>query len=129
MRGPGRDGALVADGGMRSARWLRSLDDSPGNDADVRPEDEAGVHLAAGDSIAPAASLQKLVAGRTSNGVEFDVHLYEGAHHRFDVAHPVEDPAGKTPGDHDGKASAEAQAAIDRFLEKYAINADACALD
>lgn len=82
-----------------------------------------------GDQIAPAGSLVKLVSSRHSNEMEFDVHLYEGAHHRFDVAHPVDDPAGKTPGDYDPNASAKAFAAIGLFLEKHGITAGGCALD
>lgn len=82
-----------------------------------------------GDGTAPAGSLAKLVSGRTGGGIEFDVRLYEGAHHRFDVAHPVDDPSGKAPGDYDAKASAAALAAIDRFLEKHNIATGGCALD
>ena len=81
-----------------------------------------------GDGTAPAGSLSKLVSGRTG-GMEFDVHLYDGAHHRFDVAHPVDDPEGKTPGDHDPKASAASLAAIDRYLKKQGIAKSSCALD
>lgn len=82
-----------------------------------------------GDSIAPAKSLQALVSGRVSTQVEFDVRLYPGAHHRFDVAHPVDDPAGKTPGDYDAGAHAEALAAMGPFLEKYGIGKESSALD
>lgn len=57
------------------------------------------------------------------------MHLYAGAHHRFDVAHPVDDPAGKTPGDYDARAHAGALAAMGLFLDKYAIATGGCALD
>jgi|CXWL01.1.fsa_nt_gi dienelactone hydrolase len=82
-----------------------------------------------GDNVAPAASLQKLVADRAANGIEFDVHLYAGAHHRFDVAHPVDDPTGNPPADFDAKAHADALAAIGYFIDKYAITTGGCALD
>lgn len=81
------------------------------------------------DQIAPAGNLLKLVESRQGNGAIFDVHLYDGAHHRFDVAHPVDDPAGKAPRDHDAKASAEALAEIGAFLEMQGIKTGGCALD
>jgi dienelactone hydrolase len=82
-----------------------------------------------GDQIAPAGSLLKLVESREANGAIFDVHLYEGAHHRFDVAHPVDDPTGKTPGDYDAKASIQALAAIDAFLDMQGFKTGGCGLD
>ena len=82
-----------------------------------------------GDQTAPAGSLLKLVASRQAKDVAFDVHLYDGAHHRFDVAHPVDNPTGKAPGDYDAKASTEALATIDTFLEMQGIRTGGCALD
>jgi dienelactone hydrolase len=81
------------------------------------------------DGIAPAASLKALVEGRAPTRMEFAVHLYTGARHRFDVAHPVDDPGGKTPGDFDAQAHADALAAIGAFLDRYSITTGGCALD
>lgn len=78
------------------------------------------------DRIAPAASLETLVSGRISEGKAFDIHLFEGARHRFDVAHPVDRPGGKTPADYDAKASAEALLVIDQFLETNKVAAGYC---
>lgn len=81
------------------------------------------------DGIAPAKSLKALVAGRVPTQFEFEVHLYPGARHRFDVAHPVDEPAGKTPADFDARASADALAQIGAFLDRHKITAGGCALD
>lgn len=81
------------------------------------------------DGIAPAASLRKLADGRQPTAMPFEIHLYPGAKHRFDVAHPVDDPAGKTPADFDAHAHADALAAIGAFLDKYTIATGGCALD
>jgi Dienelactone hydrolase family len=83
-----------------------------------------------GDGVAPAANLQRLVAGRQPLSIEFSVRLFAGAKHRFDVAHPVSDPAEpRAPGDYDAKAATEALAAISAFLDKYGIGSGGCALD
>lgn len=82
----------------------------------------------AADSIAPRKSLDDLVASRTPDAPEFDVHVYQGAKHRFDVAHPSDDPKGSTPSDYDAKASEAALAAIEPALVKYGIPGG-CALD
>jgi dienelactone hydrolase len=81
------------------------------------------------DGIAPAASLRKLADGRQPATMPFEIHLYPGAKHRFDVAHPVDNPAGKAPADFDARAHADALAAIASFLDKYAIGKGGCALD
>ncbi len=78
------------------------------------------------DGIAPASSLTSLVAGRVQTNLAFEVHLYPGARHRFDVAHPVNNPTGKTPADFDEKASADALAVIGTFLDRHGIRNDAC---
>lgn len=84
-----------------------------------------------GDRIAPAKKLEALVAGRVKNGeYPFVIKLYPGAKHRFDVAHPVDDPASaKVEKDFDAKAHADALAAIDAFLTERAISGESCALD
>lgn len=81
------------------------------------------------DGIAPAVSLKALVAGRAPARMEFEVHLYAGARHRFDVAHPVDNPRGKTPGDFDAQAHAKALAAIAAFLDRHSSGTGGCALD
>ena len=65
--------------------------------------------------------------GRVPTELEFEVRLYPGARHRFDVAHPVDNPTGKTPGDFDANASADALAAIASFLDRQAISTAQCA--
>lgn len=80
------------------------------------------------DGIAPASSLNSLVAGRLPTQAEFEVRIYPGAGHRFDVAHPVDNPAGKTPGDFDASASADALSAIGSFLDRNGIKTTRCAL-
>lgn len=84
-----------------------------------------------GDRIAPANKLEALAAGRTKNDEHpFVIKLYPGARHRFDVAHPVDDPAGpKIEKDFDAQAHADALAAIDAFLTERAISGARCALD
>lgn len=82
-----------------------------------------------GDGIAPAASLRKLAEGRSPSAMPFEIHLYPGAKHRFDVAHPVNDPTGKTPADFDARAHDDALAAIGAFLDRYSISTGGCALD
>lgn len=79
------------------------------------------------DGIAPASSLQSLVSGRLPTQAEFEVRLYPGARHRFDVAHPVDNPTGKAPGEFDANASADALAAIASFLDRHAISTAQCA--
>lgn len=83
------------------------------------------------DGIAPAKKLETLVANRAENhAYPFVVKLYSGAKHRFDVAHPVDDPASaKIEKDFDAKAHADALAAIDAFLSEQAIGGTSCALD
>ena len=81
------------------------------------------------DRIAPAAALRKLAEGRQPAAMPFEIHFYPGAKHRFDVAHPVDDPAGKTPADFDARAHADALAAIGVFLDRFSIGTGGCALD
>lgn len=80
------------------------------------------------DPVAPRKSLDTLVASRAPDAPEFSVQVYEGAKHRFDVAHPSDDPTGPTPSDYDAKAAAAAAAAIEPVLVKYGI-VGGCALD
>jgi len=84
-----------------------------------------------GDGIAPSKKLEALAAGRVRNDeYPFIVRLYPGAKHRFDVAHPVDDPASpKIEKDFDARAHADALAAIDAFLTDRAISGASCALD
>jgi len=83
------------------------------------------------DSTAPAKKLEALAAKRVRNDeYPFVIKLYPGAKHRFDVAHPVDDPASpKIERDFDAKAHADALAAIDAFLSERAISGESCALD
>jgi dienelactone hydrolase len=84
-----------------------------------------------GDGTAPAKRLEALAAGRVKNPeYPFTIKLYPGARHRFDVAHPVDDPGSvKTPDDFDAAAHAAALKAIDAFLTARAIGGQSCALD
>lgn len=84
-----------------------------------------------GDGIAPAKKLEALVAGRIRNPeYPFAIKLYPGAKHRFDVAHPTDDPARTAiEKDFDAAAHSDALAAIDAFLRERAIAGESCALD
>lgn len=84
-----------------------------------------------GDGTAPAKKLEKLAAGRVKNDeYPFVIKLYPGAKHRFDVAHPVDNPASeKIEKDFDAKAHADALTVIDAFLAERAISGESCALD
>lgn len=85
----------------------------------------------ADDGIAPARKLAALAEGRVKNDEHpFMIKLYLGARHRFDVAHPTDDPAnGRIERDYDAKAHADALNAIDAFLKEQAISGESCALD
>ena len=83
----------------------------------------------AADGIAPRKSLDALAASRAADAPEFSVQVYEGAKHRFDVAHPSDDPKGPTPSDYNGNAARAALEAIGPTLEKYGIVQGGCALD
>ncbi len=83
------------------------------------------------DGLAPAASLTKLAARRVPQDIPFEIHLYEGAGHRFDVTRPGDqsyDP-GVIPREHDAVASSSAFQAIGAFLDRQGIATNACALD
>lgn len=83
------------------------------------------------DGTAPAKKLEALAAGRVKNAeYPFIVKLYPGAKHRFDVAHPVDDPASATTEkDFDASAHANAREAIGDFLFERGISFESCALD
>lgn len=81
------------------------------------------------DGTAPRKSLDALAASRAADAPEFNVQVYQGAKHRFDVAHPSDDPKGPTPSDYNGNAARLALEAIGPTLEKYGITAGGCALD
>lgn len=83
------------------------------------------------DGTAPAKRLEALAATRVRNPeYPFVLNLYPGAGHRFDVAHPVDDPgSAKAPSDFDAAAHKAALEAIDAFLTERAIGGASCALD
>jgi dienelactone hydrolase len=83
------------------------------------------------DRIAPAKKLDTLATGRVKNAeYPFVIKLYTGAKHRFDVAHPVDDPANPTTeADFDASAHADAREAIGDFLFERGISFESCALD
>lgn len=81
------------------------------------------------DGTAPRKSLDALAASRADDAPEFNVQVYEGAKHRFDVAHPSDDPKGPTSADYNGNAARLALEAIGPTLEKYGIVQGGCALD
>lgn len=81
------------------------------------------------DGTAPRKSLDALAASRAADAPEFNVQVYEGAKHRFDVAHPSDDPKGATPSDYNGNAARLALEVIAPTLEKYGIVRGGCALD
>jgi dienelactone hydrolase len=85
----------------------------------------------AGDSTAPAAKLQKLAANRQPSDIEFELRLFPGAKHRFDVARDINHPETANPvqDDYDPKAAAEALGAISGFLDRHDIGPGGCALD
>lgn len=81
------------------------------------------------DGVAPATALRKLAESRQPAGMPFEMRFYPGVKHRFDVAHPVNDPTGKAPADFDARAHADGLAAIGAFLDRYSISTAGCALD
>ncbi|SKB70354.1 dienelactone hydrolase family protein [Sphingopyxis flava] len=83
------------------------------------------------DDTAPLKRLEALAATRVQNpGYPFIIKLYPGAGHRFDVAHPVDDPgSAAAPRDFNATAHAAALEAIDGFLTERAISGASCALD
>lgn len=83
------------------------------------------------DGTAPAKRLEALAATRVRNPeYPFVLNLYPGAGHRFDVAHPVDDPGStRAPGDFDAAAHQAALEAIDAFLTERTIGGASCALD
>jgi dienelactone hydrolase len=83
------------------------------------------------DTLAPAASLQKLAATRTPQSILFTIKLFTNARHRFDVTRPGDqsyDP-GVMPKDHDPVASSVAFMEITSFLKAQGISGQSCALD
>lgn len=83
------------------------------------------------DGTAPAKRLEALAATRVQNPeYPFIIKLYPGAGHRFDVAHPVDDPdSASAPRDYRAAAHTAALEAIDGFLTERAISSASCALD
>ncbi len=83
------------------------------------------------DSLAPHKKLESMAAGRVPKTISFEVKLFAGAKHRFDVTRPGDqsyDP-GVLPKDHDPVASMTAFAEIRTFLDKHGISGASCALD
>lgn len=122
-------GASGTDSGIRAAIVYYP---SVGGQPSPWPQRMAVLALqGSSDSIAPAKKLEALAANRVKNAeYPFVVKLYPGARHRFDVAHPVDDPASeRIEKDFDAKAHADALAAIDAFLTERAISGESCALD
>src|SRR5690606_14213143 len=76
------------------------------------------------DGTAPAKRLEALAATRVQNPeYPFIIKLYPGAGHRFDVAHPVDDPdSASAPRDYRAAAHTAALEAIDGFLTERAIS-------
>lgn len=129
----GGEGALTlasaAEGGRAGIKLAIVYDPSVrGQDRPYRQLHPVLALQGTADGLAPRKSLDALVASRTPDAPEFAVQIYEGAKHRFDVAHPSDDPTGATPSDYDAKAASGALAAIDPALSKYGI-VGGCALD
>lgn len=105
---------------------------SVGGQASPWPQTMAVLALqGAGDSVAPAAKLAALAAGRVKHDEHpFTIKLYPGAKHRFDVRYATDDPAnGKQEKDFDAAAHADGLSAIDAFLKERGISGASCALD
>ncbi len=82
------------------------------------------------DTLAPVASIRKLMDTRAPGAPPFELVVFPGAKHRFDVARPTDNPAQtRLEPDYDPEATAASHAAIARFLKAHEITTAGCALD
>lgn len=82
------------------------------------------------DGLAPHGKLQELADSRTDKTITFQIELYPGAGHRFDLAKPIEKPdSSETPKDYAPAAAEAAQKSILTFLNVQGIAGTSCGLD
>jgi len=82
------------------------------------------------DALAPHVKLQELAESRTDKTIVFQIELYPGAGHRFDLAKPIENPSSaETPKDYAPAAAEAARKSIETFLNAQGIAGSSCALD
>ena len=82
------------------------------------------------DKLAPHENLQKLADSRADKTLTFQIELYTGAGHRFDLARPIENPGStETPKDYVPAAAEAARQSIVTFLNAQGIAGSSCGLD
>jgi dienelactone hydrolase len=82
------------------------------------------------DSLAPSGNLEKLAASRPDQNMVFQIELYPGAGHRFDLKRPTDKPdSPEVTKDYRPEAAAKAQQSVADFLKAQGVSSELCALD
>lgn len=82
------------------------------------------------DRLAPHKNLQALADSRADKTIPFQIELYPGAGHRFDLAKPIEKPdSAETPKDYVPAAAEAARKSVAAFLNDQGIAGSSCGLD